>query len=203
MDLKRIFPLFSYVFHPIFISLYGTLFYFVVSQMYVYTSQFFLTIIQVSILTILLPISLYFLLLSLGYVKSFTEANLKQRKIPILIQAVLLFILLKFSASFTLLPELYYFFIGGFFSTLLAFIAVFLKFKVSLHMIGICSLTTFTYALCWHLEVPFISSIAFMIVSCGLVASSRLYMKSHTIIELIVGSCIGLISQMSFWYFWL
>ena len=148
-------------------------------------------------------ISLYFLLLSLGFVRSFTEADLKERKIPVIIQAVLLFVLLKFSASFTLLPELYYFFVGGFFSTLLAFIAVTLKFKASLHMIGICSLTTFIYALCWHLEMPFFNSIAFMIVSCGFVGASRLYMKSHTPIELLVGSCIGIFSQMAFWYFWL
>ncbi len=203
MDFKKILPLFSYVFHPIFISLYGTLFYFIISQMYVYSSQFYLIMIQVGILTLFLPISLYFLLLSLGFVKSFTEANLKERKIPIMIQAILLFILLKFSGSFILLPELYYFFIGGFFSALMAFLAVTLKFKASLHMIGICSLTTFIYALCWHLEVSFINSIAFMIVATGFVAASRLYMKSHTTIELVVGSCIGVFSQMAFWYFWL
>ncbi|WP_130733355.1 hypothetical protein [Flavobacterium sp. J27] len=160
-------------------------------------------LLQVGILTLLLPLSLYYLFYSMGLVKSFTEANLKERKIPIMIQAVLLFILIKFSSSFDTLPELYYFFLGGFLSSILAFLAVSLKFKASLHMIAICSLATFIYSLSLHLQFYFINSIAFIIIATGFVASSRLYMKSHTPIELIVGSCIGVLSQIAFWHFWL
>ncbi len=203
MDLKKILPFFSYVYHPIFISLYGTIFYFLVSQMYVYTTAFYMILLQVGILTLLLPLSLYYLFFSIGLVKSFTEASLKERKIPIMIQAVLLFILIRFSSSFDNLPELYYFFLGGFLSSLLAFIAIILKFKASLHMIAVCSLTTFIYATSLHLQLPLNNSVAFMIVSVGFVASSRLYMKSHTPIELIIGSCIGILSQVIFWHFWL
>lgn len=203
MDLKKILPFFSYVYHPIFISLYGTIFYFLVSQMYVYTTAFYMILLQVGILTLLLPLSLYYLFFSIGLVKSFTEASLKERKIPIMIQAVLLFILIRFSSSFDNLPELYYFFLGGFLSSLLAFIAIILKFKASLHMIAVCSLATFIYATSLHLQLPLNNSVAFMIVSIGFVASSRLYMKSHTPIELIIGSCIGILSQVTFWCFWL
>lgn len=203
MDLKKILPFFSYVYHPIFISLYGTIFYFLVSQMYVYTTAFYMILLQVGILTLLLPLSLYYLFFSIGLVKSFTEASLKERKIPIMIQAVLLFILIRFSSSFDNLPELYYFFLGGFLSSLLAFIAIILKFKASLHMIAVCSLATFIYATSLHLQLPLNNSVAFMIVSVGFVASSRLYMKSHTPIELVIGSCIGILSQVTFWCFWL
>ncbi|WP_445455955.1 hypothetical protein [Flavobacterium sp. HNIBRBA15423] len=203
MDLKKILPFFSYVYHPIFISLYGTIFYFLVSQMYVYTTAFYMILLQVGILTLLLPLSLYYLFFSIGLVKSFTEASLKERKIPIMIQAVLLFILIRFSSSFDNLPELYYFFLGGFLSSLLAFIAIILKFKASLHMIAVCSLATFIYATSLHLQLPLNNSVAFMIVSVGFVASSRLYMKSHTPIELIIGSCIGILSQVIFWHYWL
>lgn len=203
MDLKKILPFFSYIFHPIFISIYGTLFYFLVSQMYVYPTLFYMTILQVGILTLLLPLSLYYLFFSLGIVKSFTEASIKERKIPILIQAVLLFILIKFSSSFSNMPELYYYFLGGFFSSLIAFIAVTLNFKASLHMIAITSLTTFIYAISLHYQLPLKNSVAFMIVAIGFVASSRLYMKSHTAIELVIGSLIGIFTQVSFWYFWL
>lgn len=203
MDLKKILPFFSYVFHPIFVSIYGTLFYFLATQMHLYKTLFYMTLLQVGILTLLLPLSLYYLFFSIGLIKSFTEASLKERKIPILIQAVLLFILIKFSSSFNNMPELYYFFLGGFFSSLLAFIAVTLKFKASLHMIAITSLATFVYALSFHFQLPLKNSIAFMIMSIGFVASSRLYMKSHTSVELIIGSCIGIITQVGFWSFWL
>ena len=203
MDLKKILPFFSYVFHPIFISIYGTIFYFLVTQMYVYETLFYMTLLQVGILTLLLPLSLYYLFFSIELVKSFTEASLKERKIPILIQAVLLFILIKFSSSFNSTPELYYFFLGGFFSSLLALIAVILNCKASLHMIAVTSLATFIYAISLHFQLPLKNSVAFMIVSIGFVASSRLYMKSHTPIELIIGGFIGIITQVGFWSFWL
>jgi hypothetical protein len=203
--LKKALPLFSYIYHPIFISIYGTIFYFLVSPSYDFIplNRVYLILIQVAILTLLLPLSLYFLFVSLGTISSFTEATIKERRIPITIQAFLLFFLLKFSVSLEELPELYYFFLGGFLSSLIALICVLLKFKASLHMIGIGSLSAFIYGLASLFELPLVNSVALSIVCIGLVASSRLYMKSHTNIELLVGLLIGLFSQVSLWYFWL
>jgi len=70
-------------------------------------------------------------------------------------------------------------------------------------MIGISSLATFIYSLATLYELPLVNSVALSIICVGLVASSRLYMKSHTNIELLVGLCIGILSQVSLWYFWL
>lgn len=203
--LKKILPLFSYIYHPIFISIYGTLFYFLVSPSYDYIplNRVYLILIQVAILTLLLPLSLYFLFVSIGVISSFTEASLKERRIPLTIQALLLFFLLKFSVSLDELPELYYFFLGGFLSSVLALMSVLLKFKASLHMIGISSLATFIFGLAALYELPLVNSVALSIICIGLVASSRLYMKSHTNIELLVGLLIGVISQIILWPFWL
>jgi len=203
--LKKTLPVFSYIYHPIFISIYGTLFYFLVSPSYDFIplNRVYLILIQVAILTLLLPLSLYFLFVSLGTISSFTEATIKERRIPITIQAFLLFFLLKFSVSLEELPELYYFFLGGFLSSVMALICVLMKFKASLHMIGISSLATFIFGLATLFELPLVNSVALSIVCVGLVASSRLYMKSHTNIELLVGLLIGLFSQVSLWYFWL
>lgn len=203
--LKKILPIFSYIYHPIFISIYGTLFYFLVSPSYDYIpiSKVYLILIQVTILTLLLPLSLYFLFVSLGIISSFTEASLKERKIPITIQVLLLFFLLKLNISLEELPELYYFFLGGFISSLLALFSVLIKFKVSLHMIGISSLSAYIFSLATMYEIPLVNSVALSIICVGLVASSRLYMKSHTEIELLVGLLIGIFSQVSLWYFWL
>ena len=53
-------------------------------------------------------------------------------------------------------------------------------------MIGISALTCFIFGLSMYYQMPFINLVAFCIVSIGLVASSRLYMKAHTYPELIV-----------------
>jgi hypothetical protein len=203
--LAKILPIFSYIFHPIFISIYGALFYFLISpnSQYLVKNQIYLILFQVIILTLLLPLSLFFLMVSLGYISSFTEASLKERRLPITIQAVLLFFLIRFNHNLTELPELYYFFLGGFFSSILAFICVLAKFKASLHMIGISSLAAFIYGLMFFNNLSIINSVAFSVICIGFVASSRLYMKSHTNFELFIGTLIGLVPQVSLWYFWL
>lgn len=114
MDLKKILPVFSYIFHPIFVSIYGTLFFFLIANSFFYNSQIIVTLIQVTILTLFLPLSMYFLFRSLGVVSSFTEASISERKMPIAVQAVLLFILIKFSVSKDTVAELYFFFLVAF-----------------------------------------------------------------------------------------
>lgn len=114
MDLKKILPVFSYIFHPIFVSIYGALFYFLIAQSFFYTSQIIVTLVQVIILTLLLPLSMYFLFRSLGVVSSFTEASISERKMPIAVQAILLFVLIKFSVSRDSVAELYFFFLADF-----------------------------------------------------------------------------------------
>ena len=203
MDLKKILPVFSYIFHPIFVSIYGALFYFLVTRSFFYDSQIYVTLIQVVILTLLLPLSIYFLFRSLGVVSSFTEATLKERQMPIAVQAILLLVLLKFSISKEITTELFYFFLGGLISSILVLASVIFKFKASLHMIGISALTACVYGLSSYYPLPFVNLFAFCIVCMGLVASSRLYMKAHTYPELLVGIIIGLTPQLFLYRYWL
>jgi len=203
MDLKKILPVFSYIFHPIFVSLYGTLFFFLITNSFFYNSQIIVTLIQVTILTLLLPLSMYFLFRSLGVVSSFTEASISERKMPIAVQAVLLFVLIKFSVSRDTVAELYFFFLGGFLSSVIVLASVILKFKASLHMIGISALTCFIFGLSMYYQMPFVNLVAFSFVCVGLVASSRLYMKAHTYPELIAGMIIGAGPQLFLYKYWL
>lgn len=202
MKLRQFLPIFSYIFHPIFISLYGTLFYFLVVPSGASFRWQYLTVIQIVIITVLLPLVLYFLLISMGKASSFTEATIKERQLPIFIQ-ILLFSALLFFKDYFYARELFFFFVGGFISAFMALIAVFLRFKASLHMIGITSLATFIYCLVRFYNLPFINTVALVVVCMGLVASSRLFMKSHTPTELVIGSLIGLASQLIAWRFFM
>ncbi len=141
------------------------------------------------------------LLKALKKVKSFTEATLEERRLPIFIQVVLLYFLLNFTILDTHFPELYKFFLAGFFSSFLVFVSVMLRFKASLHMIGITSLFVFTVMLTSYLEIEATYTIAYLIMCIGFVASSRLYMKAHTSLELIVGMLIGALPQVFVWFY--
>jgi hypothetical protein len=203
MDAKKILPVFSYIFHPIFISLYGTLFFFSIAKNFYHAHQIYVTLLQVVIVTLLLPLSVYFLFRSLGKLQSFTEASLQERQMPIAIQALLLLLLLKYSISKEVFTELYYFFLGGLISAVLVLAAVLLKFKASLHMMGITALTAFIYGLSNYYELPLTYSIGGCILCMGCVASSRLYKKAHTTIELVAGIVLGLLPQVVLMAYWL
>jgi hypothetical protein len=135
----------------------------------------------------------------MGKVSSFSEADIQQRKLPLLIQAFLLYVLFYRSTSLEISPELFYFFQGGFWCAVLAFVLLLFRVKASLHMMGVVSLVVFTA----FLSVKYYTSISYLLVGfllIGLVASSRLYMKAHTVRELLVGSFLGFSTQIAMIY---
>ena len=101
------------------------------------------------------------------------------------------------------LPELYFFFLGGAISTIIALIAIYIKTKVSLHMIGITALTSFIFGISLNTQTDLTYTFAFFAVSIGWVASSRLVLKAHSIRELFFGFIAGILPQIILWKFWL
>lgn len=201
MKTKHLLVPFSYIFHPIFISIYGTILYFFISAKHKLNNQVtYLTFIQIVLLTSLIPLFFYFLLKLFKKVETFTEATLEERKKPLFIQLILLYLLLNYSVLELYFPELYKFFQAGFLSTFLVFIAVQFNFKASLHMIGISSLFAFTIMFTSYNSLFPIKTLMYLGLCMGFVASSRLYMNAHTYKELFVGMLLGLIPQFLVWY---
>ncbi len=158
---------------------------------------------QIIILTILIPIALFFLLRTSGFVDSLMLANVDQRKIPLVLQCFLIILIVRKSITINNYTELHFFFLGALFSTLIALILVFANIKASLHMLGISALTVFVFALNIHLQANSIYLIPFLILMNGFVASSRLVMNAHSPKELIIGLLIGSIPQLLFLKLWL
>src|SRR5690606_16506456 len=126
-----------------------------------------------------------------GKVDTIMLAELSQRKIPLLVHAILLYILLVNSLNIDQVFELYFFFLGALASTLAALLMSLIKIRVSLHMMGISGLTAFVIGLSLHNHVNALNTIAFLVLLNGVIASSRLKMKAHTVDELIVGFFCG------------
>lgn len=201
--LKKILPLFSYIFHPIYAPVFGALLYFYFEHDF-YNTQFKLyVLLQIAIITIFIPIVLLYLLKTMGTIDSISVSNISQRKIPLLIQIILMFILLQKSIAIDRIPDLHFFFLGGIISTILAYTLLFLKVKASLHMVGICSLTVFVIALSIAFQTNSLYLISFLLLMIGFVATSRLEMNAHTFRELLYGIFIGVIPQILLLRFWL
>ena len=80
---------------------------------------------------------------------------------------------------------------------------IFLKFKISLHQMGIAGITMFLIALSVHFKVNMLVWIAFFLFANGWVATSRLHTHSHTYPELTAGFFVGLVPQLILINFWL
>jgi len=201
--MKKFLSIFSYIFHPMFISVYAVLIYFFLTDRYHPYQELFLIMVQVLILTILIPISIFYFLMSLGRANSFMLSEISQRKIPLFVNALLLYLLITQSIRVEIIPELYYFFFGALASTILTFLLIFTNLKASIHMVGISSLTVFIVGFSLHTQTNRIFLVALFLILTGLVGTSRLSMKAHDSKELIAGFIAGVLPQISLLYFWL
>ncbi len=130
-------------------------------------------------------------------------SDVNQRKIPLLLQMALTAVLITQSITVERFPELFFFFFAGLITTFIAFVLLFFKIKSSIHMIGISALSFFVIGLSIHNQINIIYTIATLFFFAGVIASSRLYMKAHTMTELVLGYVIGMVPQIGIWYFWL
>lgn len=182
---------------------FAVLFYFWLGDNYLSNPQKYLLLIQVCIILILIPIASFYLLRTLGQANSFMLSEVRQRRIPLAIQAFLIALLIFQSFRIDAIPELFFFFWGGFLSTLIAFFLSLAHIKASLHMIGISTLTFFVIGLSLQQTENSLPIIAALFLIHGLIASSRLQMQAHGGKELLIGFFTGALPQIILWYFWL
>lgn len=201
--LKKILPVFSYLFHPLFIPLMAVAVFLYSDGNYFSGSDNLLILIQVLIMTTLIPIAFYFLLKTLGKIDTVMAREVGQRKIPLLLQTILLVLLISQSLTPERVPELFFFFTGAAITSLAALISAYANMKPSLHMAASGAMLLFFIGLSIHDHQNMISLIALTLVVNGLVASSRLEMKAHTNIELLSGFAIGVVPQIALWQYWL
>jgi len=203
MNLKKILPFFSYLFHPIFIPVYAALYYFFWNATYYTNPEKYFAVFQIVIITILLPILFFILLKATGKVDSIMISEVSQRKIPLIMLCFLTILLVRKSITLDHFPEFHFFFLGGLISTVLALVLLFFRTKASLHMVAISALTVFVIGLSIHNQTRNINLIAFLVLMNGFVASSRLEMKAHTLKELVIGFLSGIIPQLILMLVWL
>lgn len=201
--MKKILPLFSYILHPIFISLYATLFYLFCKEDLFSTQEKYFVLLQILVINVIVPILFYLLLKSTGHVKSVMLSQTSERTIPLILQCFLYILLVKRSIVITRYPELHFFFLGALFSAILALVFALFKIKASLHMVAICGFAIFVIGLNIHLQMHNPYWPALLILLSGIVASSRLEMNAHTSREILIGLFVGIMPQLLFLYLWL
>ncbi len=193
----------SYIFHPLIMPLMGVSFYFAKTPRFIpheiIESKLFSTI----LLTVLLPILVFFLLKSINKVDSIYLKSTNERKLPLIINAIIIFLILLRVFTASEIIELHFFFIGVLISTLICFMLAIFKIKASIHMLAASGFFMFAIAIGIHFKININGSIALMMVVLGAIATSRLHLKAHTYPELFIGLLTGLVPQLLLMKFWL
>lgn len=193
----------SLLFHPLFIPIAGTLAYFIITPKYSPLELQSGNVLPIFILTVIIPIISYLILRNIGLVSSIYMPNLRERKYPLYINILLLFLILYKVIPNNYTAELYYFFVGLIAASMAALLLLFFNLKCSLHLMGMGSLLMFLIGLSIHFEINIIIALSILTLLTGLVASSRLYLEAHSRSELFIGFCIGMITQLLTVKFWL
>ncbi|WP_353776893.1 hypothetical protein [Winogradskyella sp. 3972H.M.0a.05] len=193
----------SFIFHPLIMPVLGVMFYFHKTPRFIPDPLQNAKLFSVSILTIILPILLFYMLKTINKVDTIYLKTTKERIIPLLLNCVIALLIVKRVLPPDEIIELYYFFIGILFSSLSCLILAMLKVKASIHMIAASGFFMFALAVGIHFKVNINGTIALMAIILGAIATSRLHLKAHTFPELIIGFAVGFIPQLLLLQFWL
>tara|TARA_R110002167_G_scaffold304613_6_gene508862 strand:+ start:2860 stop:3465 length:606 start_codon:yes stop_codon:yes gene_type:complete len=193
----------SYLFHPIFIPIAGTIAYFLVTPKYSPIELQSGNILPIFILTVIIPIIAYLILTNIGVVSSVFQPNVKERRYPLYIITLLLLMVVYKVIPNNFTIELYYYFLGLISATTASLLLLFFGYKSSLHVTGMASLLMFLLCLSIHFEKNITIALCLFIVTTGVVATSRIYLKVHDRTEVFIGLIIGLFSQLLTVRYWL
>lgn len=193
----------SFIFHPLLMPLLGVIFYFSKSPRFIPKEVIGAKLISLFILTIMLPILLYFLLKTLGKVKSIYLETTSERVLPLVLNCIVVIIVIQRILTPTQIIELYFFFVGILISSMACLILAFFKFKASIHMIAVSGVFMFFIALSIHFSININGTLALMAIISGAVATSRLHVNAHTYKELLMGIFVGVIPQLILVPYWL
>ncbi len=201
--MKWFFNCISFVFHPIVMPLIAVVFYFHKSPRFIPEQWIDAKIISLFILTVLLPILIFYLLKTLGKANSIYLRTTKERILPLLVNIIIILLIIYRVFPSHQIIELYYFFIGVLISNITALVLNIIKFKVSLHMVAISGVFMFFIGFALHFSKNINGTLALMSLITGTVATARLYLKAHTPKELFIGLLIGVIPQVIAENYWL
>jgi hypothetical protein len=193
----------SYVFHPVLMPFLATVFYFSISPRFIPLPIVKAKLFSLAILTIFLPILLFFVLKMLRKVNTIYLDTPKERVIPLILNSIIIVFIIQSVIPFNEIIELYFFYIGILLSTLTCLMLAFYNFKISIHMIASSGVLLFFIALSIHFNINIIGTIALVFIIAGAIATSRLHLKAHSNIELIIGFFVGCVPQLILLNYWL
>jgi hypothetical protein len=145
--------------------------------------------------TLLFPIAISYFLLLRGWIKSFEMEDREERLIPFIINATLLF-MAYYLMRRLMLPRVYSLVILGAAVAVVIAIIINLKWKISIHMIGIGGIIGLFFALSTFLYIDFRIPILICTLLAGLLGTARLTLGAHSLMQVYAGFAVGFLCEL-------
>lgn len=189
----------SYVFHPLFIPLYVTLFIVYIHPSYfVGIPAFFKAraIASIGINTIVFPLITVLLLRGLGFIQSVFLRTQKDRIIPYIASGIFYFWIYFVLRGQTLYPPLLVGFMLGVFLASSAALIINIYTKVSMHATGMGGVLGIALVIMQSQTMLMTWPLALALVLTGLVCTARLLVSDHSPRQVYMGLLTGVVTQL-------
>ena len=187
----------STILHPTVLPTAGAFLYFIfVTQQFEKRLQLIILGL-IFILTYIVPILLLFFLKNFGFIKDFQVSTIKERRVPVIFMILILYFLGNTIIQIPMIRNLGILFYGTSLSLICIYILFSAKLKSSLHLVSMGNMLGFFLIMTNINNLSILFIIIPLIFLSGVLASSRLYLKAHTPVELLIGFFLGFIAQFT------
>ena len=183
----RLHKIISTILHPIVLPTIGVLLYFTFISQSLEKRMQLIVLGLVFVLTYLVPLLLLVFLKRFMMIKDYEVSTIKERRFPVIFMIVVLYFLGSTVIQIPTIRNLGILFFGTSLSLACIYTLFSIKLKSSLHLVSMGSMLGF-----FLIMTNFNN---FFVILSGILASSRLYLKAHTPVELLVGFSLGIVCQ--------
>ena len=191
----KLYKFISTILHPTVLPTVGAFLYFIfVTQTFEKRLQL-IVLGLIFVLTYIVPILLLFFLKNFGFIKDFQVSTIKERRVPVILMILILYFLGNTIIQIPMIRNLGILFYGTSLSLICIYVLFSIKLKSSLHLVSMGNMLGFFLIMTNVNNLSILFIIILLIFLSGILASSRLYLKAHTPIELLIGFFLGFTSQ--------
>ncbi|WP_010135178.1 hypothetical protein [Ochrovirga pacifica] len=195
--MQKVSKILSYLLHPVLLPSYGTLWYLQALPIPLSAMQKYMVLFIVLGGTFLVPLLTLVVLRLTGHVKTNDAKTVEERKFPVLIMIFNYLFLAQVLQSIWQLRELTILAYATAVGLVIAWLFLYNKVKVSLHMLGMAGLLSFVLVFGAHYQYPNLV-VALLLVLLGALATARLHLKAHNLKEIYMGLTVGILLPIVF-----
>jgi hypothetical protein len=183
----------SILLHPVLMPTYALMLIFRLSNYLDYTtapSVKMALFIIVVFNTLIMPVIVSWLLLRRGLIKSFNMDHREERIVPFIANTILMMVAYYMISQISI-PKIFSMLLLGAAASVVLAVIINIKWKVSIHMIGIGGIVGMFFGMSTFLLIDLRIPILVSLLVAGLIGTARMAMGSHNQTQLYVGFLVG------------